>query len=160
MTLRFARKSTHVNKAENGTATWKEFDGGLRVQHSEHEREYTPDVFDSFKVSDWDREIDALGDELGEYKDVKMSSMSLRHQCPFDPTSVSLNCFHILYSPTISTKTHYNTRLSLRNVPQTPLSPPSARLPSPDRNRLYRHKWLHRRANPHKSEGAAGVVLQ
>lgn len=72
---RFARKSTHVHKAETGTATWEEFDGGLRVQHSEHEREYTPDVFDAFKVLDWDAETDALGDELGEYRDVKMSSM-------------------------------------------------------------------------------------
>ena len=75
--LRFARKSTHIHKTETGTATWEEFDGGLRVQHSEHEREYTPDVFDSFKVLDWDAETDALGDELGEYKDVKMSSMSI-----------------------------------------------------------------------------------
>ena len=73
--LRFARKSTHVHKPETGTATWEEFDSGLRVQHSEHEREYTPDVFDSFKVLDWDAETDALGDELGEYRDVKMSSM-------------------------------------------------------------------------------------
>ena len=47
------------------------------MQHSEHEWEYTPDVFDSFKVLEWDAETDALGDELGEYKDVKMSSMSI-----------------------------------------------------------------------------------
>ena len=73
---RFARKSTHANKAEDGTATWEEFDNGLRVLHSEHEREYTPDVFDSFKVLDWDAETDALGDELGDYGDVKMSSKS------------------------------------------------------------------------------------
>ena len=75
--LRFARKSTHTSKSETGTATWEEFDGGLRVQHSEHEREYTPDVFDSFKVLDWDAETDTLGEELGEYRDVKMSSMSI-----------------------------------------------------------------------------------
>ena len=71
---RFARKSTHTNKADTGTATWEEFDQGLRADHSEHEREYTPDVFDSFKVLDWDRETDAFGDELGDYQDVKMSS--------------------------------------------------------------------------------------
>ena len=77
--LRFSRKSTHINKPETGTATWEEFDSGLRVQHSEHEREYTPDVFDSFKVLDWNAETDALGDEVGEYRDVKMSSMSIAY---------------------------------------------------------------------------------
>ena len=73
---RFARKSTHANKAEDGTATWEEFDNGLRVLHSEHERDYTPDVYDSHKVLDWDAETDALGEELGDYRDVKMSSKS------------------------------------------------------------------------------------
>ncbi|CAF9925994.1 MAG: hypothetical protein HETSPECPRED_006224 [Heterodermia speciosa] len=79
----FSRKSTHANKPETGTATWEEFDSGLRVQHSEHEREYTPDVLDSFKVLDWNAETDALGDEVGEYRDVKMSIYEMSHKLPF-----------------------------------------------------------------------------
>ena len=73
---RFARKSTHLNRSEFGTATWEEFDAGLRVNHSENEHDYTDDVFDSFKILDWDRETDRFGDELGKYSEVKMSSTS------------------------------------------------------------------------------------
>ncbi|KAL8826966.1 MAG: hypothetical protein Q9191_003472 [Dirinaria sp. TL-2023a] len=62
----FARKSVHANKGDLGTANWREFDEGLRVNHSEHEREYTPDVFDSYKVLDWNDDIGRLADGLGE----------------------------------------------------------------------------------------------
>lgn len=83
MTLtRFARKSTHTNKSELGTATWDEFDARIRVRHSEHEVEYTPDVFDCFKVLDWDQETDEFGGDIGEYGDVRMSGKyvsSIRH---------------------------------------------------------------------------------
>ena len=72
---RFARKSTHFNKPELGTASWDEFDAGLRVQHSENEADYTPDVYDCFKVLDWDQETNEFGGDVGEYGDVKMSGM-------------------------------------------------------------------------------------
>ena len=45
------------------------------MQHSENEAEYTPDVFDSFKVLDWDQETNEFGGDIEEYDDVKMSSM-------------------------------------------------------------------------------------
>lgn len=70
----FARKSTHTNKGQPGTATWREFDEGLRVNHSEHEREYTPDVYDSHKVLSWDEDIGRLAEGLEDYTDVKMMS--------------------------------------------------------------------------------------
>lgn len=72
---RFARKSTHTNESKLGTASWDEFDAGLRVRHSEHEAEYTPDVYDCFKVLDWDQETDGFGGDVTEYGDVKMSGM-------------------------------------------------------------------------------------
>ena len=87
---RFARKSTHTNKSELGTASWDEFDAGLRVRHSEHEAEYTPDVYDCFKVLDWDQEINDFGGAIGEYGDVKMSSTFQSSFRPtFDPLEVS-----------------------------------------------------------------------
>ena len=50
----FARRSKHEDKSEAGTASWAEFDAGLREQHSEHERDYTPGVMDAHKVCEWD----------------------------------------------------------------------------------------------------------
>ena len=67
-----ARRSRHANQIEEGTASFSEFDHGLRVEHSEHEREYTPDVFDSFKVLDWDTET--VGVLFDKYSEVRMSS--------------------------------------------------------------------------------------
>ncbi|KAL8694162.1 MAG: hypothetical protein Q9218_001159 [Villophora microphyllina] len=49
----FARASKHPDKQEKGTATFSEFEFGLRDNHSEHEAEYTPDVFDARLVLDW-----------------------------------------------------------------------------------------------------------
>lgn len=70
----FARKSTHENKREHGTADWAEFDQGLRKEHSLHEMEYTPDVFDAYKVLDWDGAVQDLGGQVQGFEDVSMSS--------------------------------------------------------------------------------------
>ncbi len=73
----FARRSRHANDSQEGTATYSEFDEGLRTDHSMHEMEYTPDVSDAYKVLDWEEEIVAAiaggGGELEEYKDVNMT---------------------------------------------------------------------------------------
>lgn len=58
----FARRSHHENCRKEGTVDFAQLDWGLRVNHSEHEQEYTPDVFDSYKVLDWDMETEV--DEL------------------------------------------------------------------------------------------------
>ena len=73
----FARRSRHVNHSEEGTANFSEFDEGLRVEHCEHEREYTPDLFDSYKVLDWDKET-AVMQEIGSYSDIRMRSKPTR----------------------------------------------------------------------------------
>jgi hypothetical protein len=73
----FARRSRHQDKTEDGTATFEEFATGLRDDHSEHEREYTPNVYDSFKVLDWDEETAAEGFTIEGYSMVTMSSTSL-----------------------------------------------------------------------------------
>jgi hypothetical protein len=48
-----ARRSRHKGKKEKGDADWDEFDGGLRVEHSKHEMEYTPGVKDCVEVCRW-----------------------------------------------------------------------------------------------------------
>ncbi len=69
----FARKSVHENGRKSGTADFGEFER-LRLNPSEAEVQYTPDVVDAFKVLDWESEISEVGVE--GYSDVKMWSES------------------------------------------------------------------------------------
>lgn len=68
-----ARSSKHANKSEEGTANWLEFKNVLKVDHSEKERHYTPEIFDSLKVLEWDSQIEGL-DFGPDYKEVDMRS--------------------------------------------------------------------------------------
>ena len=70
----FARSSTHANQSLVGTANCFELDTALRINHSQHEREYTPDVFDDFKVLEWD--LGSSPDVLvvDNYRDITMGS--------------------------------------------------------------------------------------
>ncbi len=69
-----ARKSQHSNQKGDGTANFAEFAIGLRDDHSEHEREYTPDVYDSYKVLDWDDETAKDDLKIDGYSRIRMSS--------------------------------------------------------------------------------------
>ena len=53
----FARTSLHQNQKVEGTADWAEFESGLLDNHSQHEMEYTPDVYDAHQVLSWDTEL-------------------------------------------------------------------------------------------------------
>ncbi|KAF2142106.1 uncharacterized protein K452DRAFT_287314 [Aplosporella prunicola CBS 121167] len=80
----FARRSIHKNERTGGTADIAEFDEGLRDQHSKHEMEYTPDVFDAHKVADWDDLIAVRGGDVeGRYREVSMSVYEMCHKLPF-----------------------------------------------------------------------------
>lgn len=68
--------NTIILKSE-GTADMTEFDKGLRQDHSKHEQEYTPDVYDAYKVLEWDMNPDkaeGTGTKIGDFSDIKMSS--------------------------------------------------------------------------------------
>ena len=81
----FARRSRHANHCEEGTAQFDEFDYGLRHDHSKHEQDYTPDVFDSYKVLDWDDQIQqavASGSSVDKYGDISMSIIEMCHKLP------------------------------------------------------------------------------
>ncbi|KAJ9254027.1 hypothetical protein DTO207G8_3888 [Paecilomyces variotii] len=51
------RKSIHVDAPEEGTASWREFENGLRFDHSQHEMEYTPSVSSVVTLLEW-KDID------------------------------------------------------------------------------------------------------
>jgi len=74
----FARTSTHENKRETGTATWDEFEGGLLDNHSQHEMEYTPDVYDAHKVLSWDGSISPIEG----WEKVGLSVYEMAHKIP------------------------------------------------------------------------------
>ena len=70
----FARTSIHRSQTLEGTANFAELDFALRRDHSKHEREYTPDVFDDFKVLDWDFSVEPNGLAIDEYRHITMGS--------------------------------------------------------------------------------------
>ncbi|MCJ1281997.1 hypothetical protein MMC26_001320 [Xylographa opegraphella] len=83
----FARRSTHADAAAAGTASWAEFDAGLRAQHSEHERAYTPDVYAAQRVLDWDAETEteSVGAQLAAhgFRAVRLRLYEICHRLPF-----------------------------------------------------------------------------
>lgn len=78
----FARTSIHDNKAEEGTASWDEFDNGLRVDHSQHEKDYTPGVLDAHEVMNWDESLGGIERKIGDWHDVHVSVMEMCHKIP------------------------------------------------------------------------------
>lgn len=58
------RKSIHVDAPEEGTASWKEFENGLRFDHSQHEMEYTPSVSSVETLLEW-KDVDLGQQESG-----------------------------------------------------------------------------------------------
>ena len=85
----FARRSVHKNessKTSDGTASWEELIFGLKEQHSKHEQDFTPTLYDAHHILDWNEEIrqlrkqgstgeDWIEGELGvRYKDITMES--------------------------------------------------------------------------------------
>lgn len=70
------RQSEHVDAEAKGTASWSEFETGLRSNHAEHEMDYTPSVTGVERLLEWSR------NETGEveveglvFKDVDVESM-------------------------------------------------------------------------------------
>lgn len=78
----FARTSVHDNVAQEGTASWEEFDSGLRKNHSQHEKDYTPNVYDAHEVLNWDEQTSTLTLDSGSWTDVRMVMMEMAHQIP------------------------------------------------------------------------------
>jgi len=78
----FARTSIHENAAKDGTASWEEFDSGLRADHSQHEMDYTPGVRDAHRVLDWSSALAELQGKIGAWEDVGMYIVEMVHKIP------------------------------------------------------------------------------
>lgn len=66
------RKSIHANAAQRGTATWTEFEDGLRQNHSENEMAYTPSVAAVEHLVQWPVQEEVRGG----WRDVDMHGIS------------------------------------------------------------------------------------
>lgn len=76
----FARSSQHTNQMKFGTATYDEFDFGIRLDHSIHEQKYTPGIADQIELVNWRDEIRSMQSRTGAarvYTCIEMSCMSL-----------------------------------------------------------------------------------
>jgi Protein of unknown function (DUF3074) len=87
----FARRSIHDNiSSKNGDkpghASWEEFLYGLRDNHSKHEEDFTPTLFDARKVVDWSGQLRKLEEEGSVsregYRDATMSIYEMCHDVP------------------------------------------------------------------------------
>ncbi|KAI9924141.1 hypothetical protein MW887_007381 [Aspergillus wentii] len=74
------RRSTHSDEAVDGTASFAEFQDGLRVDHSEKEKEYTPSVTSVETLLEWS----SLESIEGGWKGVDMHVNIITHT--FHPT--------------------------------------------------------------------------
>ena len=98
----FARRSVHSNVSSKspsnpGHASWEEFIYGLRDNHSKHEEDFTPTVYDARHVVDWSGQLHKL-DEEGSlrregFQDV---SMSIYEMCHKIPPPLNNRCFGVL----------------------------------------------------------------
>lgn len=101
----FARKSVHKdlssrNTTHPGNASWNEFVYGLRDNHSKHEEDFTPNLFDAHHVCDWSEQVKAMesqgkivGDDGKKYSSV---TMSIYEMCHATPPPTSARCFPVL----------------------------------------------------------------
>jgi hypothetical protein len=88
----FARTSLHENKKEPGTANWDEFETGLLDDHSLHESQYTPDVFDAHKVLSWDSKLAEKQAKVGQWVKVGLNSKSCSFLNMLQPSTNSCHC--------------------------------------------------------------------
>lgn len=71
------RQSEHVDAEAKGTASWSEFETGLRSNHAEHEMDYTPSVTGVERLLEWSRnETGEVGIDGLFFKDMDVESMS------------------------------------------------------------------------------------
>lgn len=99
-----ARQSEHVDASTKGTASWSEFEAGLRTNHAEHEMDYTPSVSGVERLLEWS------GQDIGEveldgvtYKDVVFESACLSLKTPRDtfPDICAVNLITHSFNPSV-----------------------------------------------------------
>jgi hypothetical protein len=96
----FTRRSIHnciSSKLESGTASWEQFVFGLLHNHSKNEQEFTPNLFDAYKVVDWDGQVRKL-DEEGSLRRAGWAdvNISINEMCHGLPGMLKPRCFAVL----------------------------------------------------------------
>jgi hypothetical protein len=100
-----ARKSVHRDLSSRdtsspGNASWKEFIYGLRDDHSRHEQEFTPNLYDAHHVCDWIgevRDLESHGKIVGKHgRQYTCVTMAIYEMCHATPPPTSARCFPVL----------------------------------------------------------------
>lgn len=116
----FARRSVHKDISSKdpkrpGHASWAEFVYGLRDDHSKHEADFTPSLYDARCVVDW---TDALHDseveETLKGKGYTACNMGVYEMCHAIPPPLKPRCFCVLVV-TASTKKHHDLDITNTN---------------------------------------------
>ncbi|RMZ82937.1 hypothetical protein DV737_g1809, partial [Chaetothyriales sp. CBS 132003] len=98
----FARHSRHSNVSSKSTdkpghASWDEFVYGLRDNHSQHEQDFTPTLYDARKVIDWSGQVAKLEAEGSlartGFSDVTIGIYEMCHDIP---PPMKPRCFGVL----------------------------------------------------------------
>ncbi|RMZ88247.1 hypothetical protein DV736_g4530, partial [Chaetothyriales sp. CBS 134916] len=98
----FARHSRHSNISSKsidkpGHASWDEFVYGLRDNHSQHEQDFTPTLYDARKVVDWSGQVAKLEAEGSlprtGFTDVTIGIYEMCHDIP---PPMKPRCFGVL----------------------------------------------------------------
>jgi Protein of unknown function (DUF3074) len=98
----FTRRSIHENVSSKhvekpGHASWEEFLFGLRDNHSKHEEEFTPTLFDARKVVDWSGQVRKLEEEGALSREgFGDLTMSLNEMCHDVPSPLKPRVFGVL----------------------------------------------------------------
>jgi Protein of unknown function (DUF3074) len=98
----FARRSIHENTSSKnlqkpGHASWEEFLFGLRDDHSKHEEEFTPTLFDARHVVDWAGQVRKVDEEGALAKEgFRNVTMALYEMCHEVPSPLKSRVFAVL----------------------------------------------------------------
>lgn len=100
----YARRSYHhnlsVRRNSPGTASWDEFVYGLRDNHSKHEFDFTPTIYDAHHVINWNEELNSLlstpASTLENAPSYTSATMSIYEMCHKMPATTSPRCFPVL----------------------------------------------------------------
>ncbi|KIW30429.1 uncharacterized protein PV07_06172 [Cladophialophora immunda] len=100
-----ARKSIHKDISSKdtsspGNASWKEFIFGLRDNHSKHEEDFTPTLYDAHCVCTWNEEVKDLESQekvLGKSgQKYSCVTIAVYEMCHATPPPTSPRCFPVL----------------------------------------------------------------
>ena len=90
----FCRKSCHRNKAEKGTASWKEFTHCFKEHHAESEDAFTPTVIGAREAMKWDTtgiEVEVHG---GRWNNITVAIEEMKHK--IDPKPLKNRTFPVV----------------------------------------------------------------